>query len=193
MRLKLFAQYYQQNARFLDALETIHGKTHYFDGCKCLLRLELLRTVYPDTKIVHLIKNPNAYLHSVLQRKNKNYRKVVEDWIQYHSASLSLGNSLGPDRYLLLTFEELTSRPEAVITNLWRFMGVPKREIPISEWVDTSSIHVIGNRSKNEFRQVDQKVARWKSDLTKEQLDYVEKKVQGITWLQPLLGRLDWN
>jgi hypothetical protein len=193
LRLKFLSEFYRQNARFFETLEMIEGKTHYFDGCKSLLRLELLRTVYPDTKIVHLIKNPKAYLHSFLSRENKNYRTLVDGWVRYHSDSRDLGALLGPDSYTLVTFEELTRNPEKSLTMLYRFMELPERSEPFNEWVDLKTVHVIGNRTKNSFKQVEEKIPKWKSELAAEQLRYIDKKVESIEWLQPILPRLDWS
>jgi hypothetical protein len=192
LRVKLFASYYRQNTRFFDALEMLEGKTHYFDGCKSLARVELLKTICPDIKIVHLIKNPKAYLHSFLRREAKGYRTIVDGWIRYHTDAADLGNVLGPDSYMLLTFEELTKMPEDWLKKIYCFMGVPERHEPFDQWIDLKTLHVVGSRSKNVFKRVDEKIPKWESELSAEQLRYIDQKIDAINWLQPILPRFDW-
>jgi hypothetical protein len=193
LRVKLLSGYYRQNTRFFEALKILEGKTHYFDGCKSLVRVELLKTIFPDMKIVHLIKNPKAYLHSFLRRENQDYRKIVDGWVRYHTDSKNLGSVLGPESYMLVTFEELTKMPEDCLKTIYRFMGLPERQEPFDQWVDLKSVHVVGSRSKNVFKQVEEKVPKWKSELGIEQIKYINRKVEAIGWLQPILPRLDWT
>lgn len=192
VRLRVFNDYYQQNLRFFEALGHLNDKTHYFDGCKSLLRVELLRTILPDTKIVHLIKNPKAYLHSFLRREQRDYRAIVKGWVRYHNDARELADRLGPNSYRLITFEELTRNPEQIVQGLYRFMGVSERSEAFDRWVNLASVHVVGSRSKNVFRQVEEKEPKWRSELQAVQLDYIDRTVERIGWLQPILPRLDW-
>lgn len=193
VRLKVFSRYYSENLRYLEVLGEIQGKTHYFDGCKILPRLELLRTVCPETKVVHLIKNPKAYLHSFLKRRTKDYRAVIDGWLRYHTDARKFQELLGADRYMLMTFEEFTKSPEDLAQEIYGFIGVPPRQDPFDQWVRRESVHVIGSRTKDSFRQVEKKAPSWKSELPIEQLEYVDRKVAGVQWLQALLTRLDWE
>lgn len=188
----MFNDYYRQNLCFFESLDQLNNKTHYFDGCKSLLRVELLRAIFPDTKIVHLIKNPKAYLHSFLKREKRDYRAIVKGWVRYHADARDLGERLGPDSYRLVTFEELTRNPDQVVQSLYRFMGVPERLDAFDRWVDLGSVHVVGSRSKNVFRQVEEQQPKWRSELQAAQLDYIDRAVERIDWLQPILPRLDW-
>ncbi len=192
VRLRMFNDYYRQNLCFFESLDQLNNKTHYFDGCKSLLRVELLRAIFPDTKIVHLIKNPKAYLHSFLKREKRDYRAIVKGWVRYHADARDLGERLGPDSYRLVTFEELTRNPDQVVQSLYRFMGVPERLDAFDRWVDLGSVHVVGSRSKNVFRQVEEQQPKWRSELQAAQLDYIDRAVERIDWLQPILPRLDW-
>ncbi len=185
-RLKLFSRYYRENKIFMEAMASVGDYSHYFDGCKTLLRLELLRTIFPETKVVHLIKNPNAYLHSYLKRKKLGYRAIVNGWFRYNASAHGFRDLLGSERYLLVTFEELTKNPEESLQEIYRFIDVPEREGSLDQWIEMNKIHVIGSETKNFFRQVDEKAPKWKTDLDREQLDYVAKRAAEASWLHPI-------
>ena len=186
VRMSLFARYYGENRLFMQALKNCGDYEFYFDGCKNLARLELLRTIFPETKVIHLIKNPNAYLHSFLKRKNMNYHRVVNGWIRYNTTAHGFKDLLGPDKYRLITFEELTNTPEESLTKLYRFIGAPERQECFDEWIDMERIHVVGNATKNVFRRVEKKAPRWKTELRREQVAYVQKRVAETEWLAPI-------
>ncbi len=192
-RLKIFPRFYEETLHFFEALDSIGNKTHYFDGCKVLLRVELLRTFAPETKVIHLIKNPKAYLYSYLGRRGKTLRSVVNGWIRYHKASREFQNILGDQNYMLVTFEELTANPEQTMEEIYQFIGVPARTEPFETWVDKSTIHVVGSESKNVFQRVEKKAPKWKTELRPEQMAYIDRKTKDIDWLQPLLARPDWS
>jgi hypothetical protein len=167
----------------MQALENCGDYEYYFDGSKTLARLELLRTIFPETKVVHLIKNPNAYLHSFLKRKEMNYHRIVNGWIRYNTAAHGFKDILGPDKYRFVTFEELTTAPEESLAHLYRFIGVPERHEDFDEWIDMKRIHVIGSKSKNVFKRVEEKAPRWKAELRREQIAFVEQRVAETKWL----------
>jgi hypothetical protein len=193
LRNRFFPRFYRESEDFLRSLSAIEGKTHYFDGCKSLVRAELLRTSIPGTKAVHLIKNPKAYLHSFLSREKKGYRAIIEGWVRYHEASKALGDRLGGDRYLIVTFEEFVNEPQQTLQRIYRFLGVGERDGSLDEWVDLNTVHVIGSRSKNVFKQIVAKKPKWKNELTSKQIRYVDRVVEQIEWLTPILPRLDWT
>ncbi len=191
-RRLLLGRYYRENSRFFESVSQLGPYTHYFDGCKSLFRLELLRSLFPDTLVVHLIKNPKAYLHSFLTRKEARFQVVVDGWLKYHAESRRFAELLGQDRYRLVTFEELTRNPEQSVQELYRFIGVPDRDEPFEHWVNLKTVHVVGSRTKNVYRRVEEKTPRWKTELTREQLTYIDRRVAQVPWLAPILPRLDW-
>ncbi|MBK5964259.1 hypothetical protein CCR95_09205 [Thiocystis minor] len=190
-RLRLLSDYYHENKSFMAALAKTGDYSHYFDGCKTLLRLELLRTIFPETKVVHLIKNPNAYLHSFLKRKKRRDHGIVNGWFRYNASAHDYREILGPENYLLVTFEELTKKPEQLLQEIYRFMGLPEREGSVEQWMDMAKIHVIGSETKNVFRQVDEKAPKWKTDLNAGQLAYIKKRVAETRWLHPIFPDMD--
>ncbi len=191
-RLKIFSSFYEETRLFFEALDAIENKTHYFDGCKVLLRLELLRTLVPETKVIHLIKNPNAYVHSFLGRRGRSLQSIVNGWIRYHAASREFQSILGDQKYMLVTFEELSANPEKTLKDIYHFIGVAARTEPFETWVNKASVHVVGSKSKNVFQRVQEKAPRWKSELRPGQIAYIERRTKDIDWLQPLLARPDW-
>ncbi|WP_267878420.1 sulfotransferase family protein [Thiocapsa marina] len=191
-RQRLLGGYYRENAKFFEALAQSGPYTHYFDGCKSLFRLELMRSLFPDTLVVHLIKNPKAYLHSFLTREEMRYQSVIDYWLKYHDESRRFAELLGQGNYMLVTFEELTRYPEQSLRELYRFIGVPERDEPFEQWINLKTVHVVGSGTKNQYRRVEEKAPRWKSELTREQLTYIDRRIAQVPWLEPILPRLDW-
>jgi hypothetical protein len=182
----VFARYYQENLSFLRALEECGDYECYFDGCKSLSRLELMRVVLPDTKVVHLVRDPRGCLHSALKRGQGDYRRVVDGWCRYNLLARRYRDVLGEKRYLLVLYEELATHPESVLAKVHEFMGVPPHRADIGMGVDKSGVHVVGNRMKESLRRVENHSLDWGKKLEGHQLDYVRRRVAEMDWLSVL-------
>lgn len=193
IKFEIFSSYYRQTDRFFKALSRIEHKSNYFEGCKSVLRAQLIVELYPETKIVHLIKNPYAYLDSCIRRVKKPYRSIVNGWVNYHNNAKDIGDHIESKSYLQITFEELTKTPQETVEKVYDFIGVPQRSQNIDQWVDPRFIHVVGSRSKNVFKTVEEKEPRWKKSLTADQMKYIHHRIERMHWIKPLLPKLDWH
>jgi len=170
----------------LQALEKFGNYECYFDGCKNITRLELLRTVFPDTRVVHLIKNPNAYLHSVLKRGNKNYKKFVDAWFRYNINARRYKEKLGQQKYLLVCYEDLVRNPAHVLKKVFDIIGIPVYETSINPRVNMGRVHVIGNKMKNSFKKIEDRSPNWREELKQNQKVYIERKKAESNWIKSI-------
>lgn len=187
VRLKIFKRFYRENRALLETLGDI-GNSCYFDGCKSISRLELMRTLYPDTKVVHWIKSPYSYLQSVIKRRGTiNYKRTIEGWLRYNDSARRYRDILGEENYLLASYEDFTEAPQAVLAIIYRFMGLCEFD-PIAANMDVQNAHVIGSSTKNSFRKIENHPPNWHQTLSNEQQRYIESKLQGH-WSGPFLNR----
>jgi hypothetical protein len=80
---------------------------------------------WPDARIVHTVRDPRDNFASY-HRKHADWspESFALNWVQSTQAGLDNRRQYGPDRYLLLRFEDLTSMPEAKLSQLCQFLGI---------------------------------------------------------------------
>jgi hypothetical protein len=80
---------------------------------------------WPDARIVHTVRDPRDNFASY-HRKHVDWspESFALNWLQSTQAGLDNRRLYGPSRYLLLRFEDLTSNPEAELSQLCQFLGI---------------------------------------------------------------------
>jgi hypothetical protein len=80
---------------------------------------------WPDAKIVHTVRDPRDNFTSY-HRKHTNWspEALALNWVHSTQAGLKNRDLYGPDRYLLLRFEDLTSAPEIKLDELCQFLNI---------------------------------------------------------------------
>lgn len=133
--------------------------------------------IYPDARIIHIVRDPRAVLAS--QRNRWRMRKlgahhipareVVRNWINYHPVTMTrLWNKAteaalaldGDARVLLVRFEDLAQYPEESTQRICEFLGVAFEPamIAIPRWGSsnlehTSAVKGISRRVVDEWRR----------------------------------------
>lgn len=80
---------------------------------------------WPDAKIVHTIRDPRDNFASYHQKHMEwSAESFAMNWMQSTQAGLKNHDRYGSERYLLLRFEDLTSKPEAKLSELCHFLGI---------------------------------------------------------------------
>ena len=184
VRETLCSRFYSENLSFMSALRSLEEYEWYFDGCKNLVRLDLLQSVIPIVKVVHLIRNPNSYLHSQLKRGRENYRRIVKGWLRYNTVAHRYQETHGSNGYLLVRYEDLVKDPKIVIGDICDFLGLPHLAVVALSAADKERIHVVGNRAKEKFSAVEDRSVDWREALGSEQLAYVAERTRSLNWLQ---------
>jgi hypothetical protein len=158
----------RDEAREIDAawylFETIarlSGKHLIVDSSKAALRLARLSRNRngPRLRVIHLIRDPRGYVTSICFATRVvgpdgavGYTGVqpkpvaVADWLAQNLLMLLLGAVVFRERYLVITYEEMTEYPERVLARLARFLGIifdPSMLPPL----ERSDFHLIGGNS----------------------------------------------
>ena len=185
----LFSSYFGENQCMLDCIQEITNCTHYLDGCKSLVRTELLNTKYDDFKIIHLIKDPRAYIYSVIRRNNrKNINKVLNNWIDYNTKAYSFREKVGPENYHQINFEELILNTRQSLNNLLSGIGKDINFSLPADDIDISDLHIIGNKMRLSFKHIENRNDEWRHHLDPDTIDYINKRIMDIKWLDYTLS-----
>ncbi len=80
---------------------------------------------WPEAKIVHTVRDPRDNFTSY-HRKHADWspESFAMNWALSTQAGIKNRERYGPEHYLLLRFEDLTSNPEEKLSELCRFLGI---------------------------------------------------------------------
>lgn len=84
---------------------------------------DLLLSLWPKAKIVHIVRDPRDYVCSVNKVWNKNIYRAADRWNQTMN-KLSSSQLLDNSNYLEVYYESLLDEPEQVLTEICRFLGI---------------------------------------------------------------------
>lgn len=184
IRQNLFHHFYRETDGFLHCLHEMTNCGYYLDGCKSLIRQELLRTHLKNIKIIHLVKDPRAYVRSMLKR-NKNslgLRRIINNWIEYNRKANQFRDMIGAENYYLLRYEKLSRDPTGTIRDIYAFLNVPVTNLSGISDAELGDTHLIGNRIRLSFRSVEDRSVDWRVHLDSKTSDYVSQCVSSLDW-----------
>ncbi|PHN08588.1 sulfotransferase family protein [Flavilitoribacter nigricans] len=138
---------------------------------------------FPDARFIHLVRDGRANAFSLARRSYQNLQLSAQQWVDGNMAGLVNRDLLGPERYLLIKYEELLLEPEATLQQVCHFLGLPFHEAVL----DLSN-KAIPDQEKYVKKTLDRsKIRAYLDHLDALQLQKVER-IQG-----PLLQRLGYE
>ena len=94
---------------------------------------ELLTSAIHNLKIIGLVRDPHAVLRS--QRKvgwgEHDAWAIAERWVAHQRSLEDAARLLGPQRALVIRYEDLVTAPEEHQRSIAEFLGVPAEPIPL--------------------------------------------------------------
>lgn len=86
-------------------------------------------TLMPDAKVLYLLRNPHDVCASNKLRNSKidRYLGWVISWNRGIKIALDLKKRF-PDRFMILRYEDMVSKPQQVFEEIFKFVGVPFNE-----------------------------------------------------------------
>lgn len=81
-----------------------------------------IQLLFPDTKIIHIIRDGRATALSNSKRAHQNILLAAKDWVDGNVVAFVNQKLIGADRYLILKYEELLSKPEDTAQQLCDFL-----------------------------------------------------------------------
>jgi hypothetical protein len=185
----------------LDRIAAQSGKRVIIDSSKAALRLARLARDPSGRRlrVIHLVREPRGYVTSTSFPKlaqgadgavgymaAQSKPAAVADWLGQNLLVLMLGLVAFRGRYILLTYEQMTSDPERTLTRLTKFLEM-NYEPSMLPPLDRTEFHLIGGNSSrlafSELRYDDK--WRWKLTASEKILIWLTTR-----WLYRLLTRL---
>lgn len=186
------ARFVREQHAFLAALEAETGAVHYFDGCKSPARAALMLDAFPDTKILHLIRDPRGYLASFAKHfEQRSSRPPSADevetafrwWRRDNALAAAYERELPPDRYLRVQYAELISDPEATLRRIGRFIGIDGTRDPCS--LDRSRLHVSGNTTNLVSTRIERRrLGGWRDRDAPLDWDRIEARARRLSFIE---------
>lgn len=135
----------RRNAAFAEAILELSGARVFVDASKERLRARYLaRYVDPEVRVIHLIRDPRGVADSTQRRgKLTSFADVGRRWARTNGAIVRSLSDIDPSRRLMVRYEDLSRRPDAVMARIFTFCGVDPA-------IDVGSLlageqHLLGN------------------------------------------------
>lgn len=118
-------------AEIIDAVYRYHAKLHKPSATSWgdktpgnAERLPLIHDVFPDMKVVHMIRDGREVVRSFVERVGRDWELAAEQWVNSILAARSFGRSHS-EQYLEIRYEGLVRSPESEIRRCCEFLGLP--------------------------------------------------------------------
>lgn len=151
-----------------------------------------LLELYPNARIVHIVRDPRAVLASQKNRWRMRQlgaghlpaSEMLRNRVNYHpitmgqlwsKATEAASELEGHSRFMLVRFEDLASEPEFNTRRICNFLGVPfeKNMLDVPRWGSSNVSH------SNEIKGVSSEVLdQWRTSLSKGEAALCEKVAQ---------------
>ncbi len=169
---------YQVYKAFIDLTHEITGVRPQWivDASKDPYRLLwLVRSAFFNIKVLHIIKDPRAFVYSMTKifgnnSPKRNHGKLIRytvtkslSWvIQNHLISQIARNYLPIENYLLVPYEKLSSQPKNTLKETFRMIGCDFEEQVLTNFRDNTIHTVAGNRRTRSQKQGIELDEAWK-------------------------------
>jgi hypothetical protein len=164
-----------RNMAFIESVLEVTDKRVFVDTSKDRLRLNALRRYTSlDVRAIHLVRDVRGVVASRLRRgASIDAREAAQQWARLHQRlQINLG-VLSADRRIRVRYEDLCQDTRGTLQRLYRFCGV---DLDV-QTADHRSIpqHIVGNAMRLTDLPEIRADERWRSLLTKDQLDEIQR------------------
>ena len=94
-------------------------------------------------KVIHLVRDPRGNVASIMKHTGVDVGHAARQWRHYNVEADRVGRSFPRDAWMRLHYEELCAQPQETLDRVARFIEV--EPIPVSDHLQPSERHVIGN------------------------------------------------
>ena len=169
------------------------GKILVGDKCPSYLReLPTLHALWPKAKFVHLIRDgrdvclsicnwnkPDRITVRLVHGAEDNVSTAAFYWQWFVKAGRQAGNSLGPELYYELRYEDLVASPEEECAKLCAFLGVPYEDAML-RFHEGRTRRDAGLDSKGQWLPVTSGLRDWRSDMRPQDVERFEAAAGGL-------------
>ena len=153
-----------------------------------VLSLDKLRSVFPDLKVIHLVRDARDVVRSFLEAFNVDFQEAADTWLRAVTAAEAFG-ARHSNQYIRVRYEDLARSPEPTIRQVTGFLGLDFDEGMLRhEQMNLT----FGDVERTPYMQGvrdpihERSVGKWRQDLADSQVAYLERT------LGPMLSRLGY-
>ncbi len=125
------AYWYRKVAEFFDSFQKdyaeMRGKKRWADKTPYYTTiLDFINELFPTSQFIHIIRDGYDVVAS--HRHRWGYKSAIRAtafWRRYVTLARDFGETISNDRYHELRYEDLVHTPEAVLRDLFEFLGEP--------------------------------------------------------------------
>lgn len=178
--LKKVAESIDHTLMVYEVVRKILGCNVIIDSSKTYMRAAGFYRRNPDkVKIILLTRDGRGVAYSNIKR-NFSRSKSIKGWKRYYARSTQLfGHVIADDHILQVKYEDLVNNPEAELQRICSFLNL---EFEPAMMDFASHTHHITNGNNMRFKKSSEiKIDNaWKTELSKEDLNYFEKHAGDI-------------
>jgi hypothetical protein len=109
---------------------------------------ETVLNTFPRARFINLVRDPRTTVASLL-RAHRSWAwnwapgtvgEATDMWIAHWNAARMIGDTLCPEQFLELTYEECASSPEAALSRIWSWLGLPYSSGSVAEAVVANAL-----------------------------------------------------
>jgi hypothetical protein len=159
-----------------DIVANIKGCDTFLDSSKRPERATLMqRSGEFDMRVIHLVRDGRAVSWSSMKHLSIGPEAAARSWLADNEGSEHARRYFPADRWMTLRYEDLCANPDATLTRLHAFMGLPSRNgFHNFRAVDH---HIIGNQMRLASTSEIRLDESWKKALTREQMTTIDRLV----------------
>lgn len=100
-----------------------------------LIRARFLQAVFPEAKFIFVVRHPLVVSAATQKWTNQSFDELIQHWVVAHQTLLSDLPRI--KSWVCVRYEDLTADPKRILSELFRFIGVPP--IPPVEHISDSN------------------------------------------------------
>ena len=158
--------------RVFEAFARLEGKPRWGDKTpQHVLELPTLLQVFPEAKIIHIIRDGRDVAHSWLRTRYHphNYYTAAQLWRRFVEAGMRFGSSASPGVYLEVRYEALLESPRETMQSVCDFLDEPFDEAVLSPNPTSKDLRMTVGRMVSLSKLVTANQGKWRSTLSPEQ------------------------
>jgi len=152
----------------IESVTECTGRPVLVDSSKSGLQLKYhLRNPSLEVKAIGLVRDGRGVALSIARNQSTTFRKGARDWRRTNEEAQALAERMGEARWIGVRYEALCEDPQGTLNRIWRFIGVPPREL---DDCPAAHAHVLGHGSRLNGSKKIHNVEKWRQELSADDL-----------------------
>jgi len=152
----------------IESVTECTGRPVLVDSSKSGLQLKYhLRNPSLEVKAIGLVRDGRGVALSIARNQSTTFPKGARDWRRTNEEAQALAERMGEARWIGVRYEALCEDPQGTLNRIWRFIGVPPREL---DDCPAAHAHVLGHGSRLNGSKKIHNVEKWRQELSADDL-----------------------